>query len=153
MQECITSWSSHIILIHHPAVHEEREREQQIFSECIVERNAIEFGCFFMCQPLLCAGYGSPLCGQTPWEKRRAWSRCLPVLLQRSGPKKDLNEALPSEAAGPNQETMPLGNFEDQQQLKMQLHYINYAFMLLSWPFLAKGRMGGGRGGGGGGGA
>ena len=27
---------------------------------------------------------------------------------------------------------MPLGNFEDQQQLKMQLRDINYAFVLLS---------------------
>lgn len=32
---------------------------------------------FFMCQPLLCASEGSPLCGQTPWEKRGDWSRCL----------------------------------------------------------------------------
>lgn len=34
----------------------EKERDKHIFSECIVERNAIEFGCFFMSQPLLCAG-------------------------------------------------------------------------------------------------
>lgn len=54
------------------------------------------------------------------------------VLLRSSRPKKSLKEALPSEAAGPNGETMPLGNFEDQQQLKMRLRDINYAFMLLS---------------------
>ena len=41
----------HIILIHHPTLKEKREREKErdkhIFSERIVERNAIEFGCFF----------------------------------------------------------------------------------------------------------
>lgn len=52
-----------LILTHHPntspsAEREvgEKERDKHIFSERIVERNAIEFGCFFMRQPLLCAG-------------------------------------------------------------------------------------------------
>lgn len=68
------------------------------------------------------------MCGQTPREKRRAGSRCLPALR----PLKDLNEASPSEAAGPNRETMSAGHFEEPRQLKMQLRYINYAFTLLS---------------------
>lgn len=42
---------------------------------------------------------------------------------------------------------MPLGNFEDQQQLKMQLHYINYAFMLLSFFFVVFFFLGGENGG------
>lgn len=37
----------------------------------------------------------------------------------------------------PEPETMPLGNFEEQQQLKMQLHFINYAFALLSCSFFS----------------
>lgn len=48
-----------------------------------------------------------------------------------AAPLKGLNEALLSEAAGLNSDTKLLGNFEEQQQLKTQLHYINYAFMPL----------------------
>lgn len=52
------------------------------------------------------------------------------MLQQRPSREKGLNEALLSEAAGLNSDTMLLRNFEEQQQLKTQLHYINYAFTL-----------------------
>lgn len=63
--------------------------------------------------------------------KRRAWSCCLLVLLQRSGPERIWMNLCHWKQPAHNQETIPPENFEDQQQLKM-LHYINYAFMLLS---------------------
>lgn len=57
------------------------------------------------------------------------------MLQRRPSREKALKEALPSEAAGLNSDTMLLGNFEEQQQLKTRLDYINYAFVLLSWCF------------------
>lgn len=86
-QEYITSWSSHIILIHHPPLKEEGEGEAHIMEvHCGEECHWIWV--FFHGPASFVCRLRKSIVWQTPWEKRRAWSRCLPVLLQRSGPKK-----------------------------------------------------------------
>lgn len=118
-----------LITAHHPST---AMNEKHIFSECIVERNAIELGVFLSCASPFCVRAKEVYCvGRHP-EKRGepvAGASAAPEPLKRP----EWRSAIGS--SQPELRDNATVNFEDEQQLKTRLHYINYAFMLLSCSF------------------